>query len=157
MISFGQGGVIERRLLEQILDELKEIRFLLCPHLRHRVQQFIITQTTGEPGMALQSVAPGFNPQYTAATVPVGATLNPTQPVPTWTSSDTTNAPITSVDPTGLIATVGIPASATVGTSFTLTVSYQNLDGTVATGTLSQTIVAAPPADVTGFTISQTA
>lgn len=98
-------------------------------------------------------IAPGNSPVFTATPVP--ATSVPSTP-PTWTSSDTTNAPI-SVDPTGLIATVAIPASATVGASFTLTISYTNADGTVATGSTTQTIVAPPSPDITSFTIAQTA
>jgi hypothetical protein len=104
----------------------------------------------------MQAVAPGFSPVYTVSPVPAGAVLNPTQPVPVWTSSDSTNAPVTA-DATGLNATVAIPASAPVGTVFTLTVAYTNLDGTVAQGTLDQTIVAPPQQDVTAFTIAQSA
>jgi hypothetical protein len=98
------------------------------------------------------SIAPGNSPVFTATPVP--ATSVPSTP-PTWTSSDTTNAPIT-VDPTGLIATVAIPSTAVVGTSFTLEISYTNADGTVATGSTTQTIVSAPSPDITSFTIEQT-
>ena len=97
-------------------------------------------------------IAPGFNPVYTATPIP--ATSIPSTP-PTWESSDPTNAPVTA-DSTGLVATVAIPPTAQVGAVFTLTVTYTNADGTVATGTLEQTIVSAPPADITGFTIEQT-
>ena len=99
------------------------------------------------------SISPGNSPQFTATPVP--STSAPSTP-PTWVSSDTTNAPV-SVDPTGLIATVAIPAGATVGAAFTLTVSYTNADGTVATGTTSQTIVAPPSPDITSFDVAQTA
>jgi hypothetical protein len=109
-----------------------------------------------ENSMALTPLSPGFSPQFTASPIPAGAVLNSSQPVPTWTSSDTTNAPVTA-DSTGLVGTVAIPASASVGTSFTLTVSYTNLDGTVASGSASFTIVAPPQQDVTGFTITQSA
>jgi hypothetical protein len=70
-------------------------------------------------------------------------------------SSDTVNAPV-SVDSTGLVATVALPSTAVVGTSFTLTVSYTNADGTVATGTISLSVVAAPSPDITSFVINQT-
>ena len=49
------------------------------------------------------------------------------------------------------------PGLVRMGTRFTLTVTYTNADATVATGTLAQTIVAAPPSDITSFTIQQTA
>lgn len=103
--------------------------------------------------MPLLPIAPGNSPQFTATPVP--ATSVPSTP-PTWMTSDTTNAPVT-VDPTGLIATVEIPASATVGAGFVLTVSYMNADGTVATGSISETIVAPASPDITSFTVAQTA
>ena len=104
----------------------------------------------------MQPIAPGFSPVFTATPQPAGNVLNPAQPVPTWTSSDTTNAPV-SVDSTGLVATVAIPSTAVVGTSFTLTVSYTNADSATATGSFSGTIVAAPPMDISSFTVEQTA
>jgi hypothetical protein len=135
----------ESHLLKQIIHELREIRRELRPH--PNITSFTITQEN-----PMLSISPGNSPVFTATPVP--ATSAPSTP-PTWVSSDTTNAPIT-VDPTGLIATVAIPTSAVVGTSFTLTVSYTNADGTVATGTTSQTIVAPPSPDITSFTIAQT-
>lgn len=107
-------------------------------------------------GDSMLPIAPGFAPGFTATPAPAGAVPAPGNPV-TWTSSDTTNAPVTpnASDPTGLTATVNIPANAVVGTAFTLSVSYTNADGTVATGSASFTIVAAPSPDITGFTIVQ--
>lgn len=102
--------------------------------------------------MALLPIAPGNSPVFTATPVP--ATSVPSTP-PGWTSSDTTNAPIT-VDPTGLVATVAIPANAVVGTQFTLTIHYTNADGSAATGETTQTIVAPASPDITSFTIEQT-
>ena len=104
----------------------------------------------------MQPIAPGFSPVFTATPQPAGNVLNPAQPVPSWTSSDPTNAPV-SVDSTGLVATVAIPSTAVVGTAFTLTVSYTNADGTTATGSFAGTIVAPPPMDISSFTVEQTA
>jgi hypothetical protein len=117
----------------------------------NRIEGFTIKQL-GDP-MALTPIAPGNSPQFTATPVP--ATAVPSTP-PTWTSSDTANAPFT-VDSTGLVATVAISSTATVGASFTLTVSYTNADGTVATGSITETIVAPPSPDITSFTVAQTA
>lgn len=103
-------------------------------------------------GDNMLSIIPGNSPVFTATPVP--ATSAPSTP-PIWKSSDTVNAPVT-VDSTGLVATVEIPATAVVGIGFTLTVSYTNADGTIATGTTSQTIVAPPSPDITSFTIAQT-
>lgn len=135
------------REIARVLHVVREIE----RELHHQpITAFTITQK-GEP-MALLPIAPGFSPVFTATPVP--STSFPATP-PTWVSSDTVNAPIT-VDSTGLIATVAIPATAVVGTAFSLTISYTNADGTVATGTISLTIVAAPSPDITSFTIAQT-
>ena len=137
----------EIELLEKILHELRLIRHELKPSTN--ITAFSIKEISMFP------IAPGFSPIYTATPVPAGTFPAPGN-VPVWTSSDTTNAPVTA-DATGLVGTVAIPATAVVGTSFTLTVTYTNADGVVATGTLAQTIVAAPPSDITSFTIAQTA
>ena len=100
-------------------------------------------------GDNMLSIIPGNSPVFTATPVP--ATSAPSTP-PTWESSDTVNAPIT-VGSTGLVATVEIPATAVVGAGFTLTVSYTNSDGTLATPqTNSFTTVAPASPDITGFT-----
>ena len=99
------------------------------------------------------SLSAGQTATFSTTSLPAG-----TQPaagnLPVWTSSDTTNAPVTifSADPTGLSATVIFPASVAAGLSFSLTVTYTNADGTVATQTNSFVTVAAPSPDITGFT-----
>jgi hypothetical protein len=100
------------------------------------------------------ALAPGNTAVFTATPTPAGTALGPGI-VAVFTSSDTVNAPVTA-DATGLIGTVVFPSTAVVGTSFTLTCTATNADGTVATGSASFTIVAAPSPDVTGFTIAQT-
>jgi hypothetical protein len=115
------------------------------------IDSFTITQQ-GDP-MALLPIAPGFSPVFTATPVPAAAVPNPATP-PVWTSSDVVNFPITS---SGLVATAALPASAVVGTTGTLSISYTNADGTVATGSFSWTIVAPPSPDITSFTVAQTA
>jgi hypothetical protein len=145
----------ESRLLEKLV-EIGQEQIVLLKKLLHNqsriVTGFNITQQ-GDP-MALLPIAPGFSPVFTATPTPAGTALG-AGIVATTTSSDTVNAPVTT-DSTGLIATVAIPTTAVVGTSFTLTTTATNADGTVATGSASFTIVAAPSPDVTGFTITQT-
>jgi hypothetical protein len=136
-----------REILELQRETVRLLHALLRRFHPHRIERFVISLEN-----PMLPIAPGNSPVFTATPVP--STSVPSTP-PTWTSSDTTNAPIT-VDLTGLIATVAIPASATVGASFTLTISYTNADGTVATGTTTQTIVAPPSPDITSFTIEQT-
>jgi hypothetical protein len=100
-------------------------------------------------------IAPGSSPQFTVSPVPVTSIFSTP---PTWTTSDTVNAPIT-IDSTGTVATVAIPLSATVGASFTLSATYTNPDGSIATGTTSQTIVAGTTTstNITVLIIEQTA
>lgn len=143
--------------LERLERSLWDIQTVLI-RIEHRLEPKNVTSFTIQQeiiNMALLPIAPGFAPQFTATPQPVGVVLNPAQPVPTWVSSDLVNAPIT-VSSTGLVATVNIPVTAVVGTAFTLTVNYTNADATTATGTISLTIVAAPPADATSFVITQT-
>jgi hypothetical protein len=139
------------RLLHEILHELKEIRREL--HHKTAVTGGIMYQQ-GNP-MALLPIAPGNSPQFAVTPTPTGVTTLAANTV--WSSSDTTNAPVTAnaSDATGLTATVNIPSTAVVGTTFTLTWTYTNADGTVATpATLSLTIVALVT-DVTGGTMAQ--
>lgn len=137
----------DREILHKILRIVEHIEHELRPH--PHITSFTIQETSMVP------IAPGFSPVYTATPVPAGTFPAPGN-LPAWTSSDTVNAPVTA-DATGLIGTVAIPATAVVRTAFTLTVTYTNADGTVATGSLSQTIVTAPSPDLTSFTIAQTA
>ncbi len=102
-------------------------------------------------------LAAGQTATFTATPDP--ATATPTASSLVWTSSDTTNAPVTpvSTDATGLSATVTFPEDVQAGVVFELTITYTNADGTKATGTSTYTTVAPAAPDVTGFTIAQTA
>ena len=144
----------EMRSLRNIEHQLHEI-----DHRLERIERELRPRRSTITALQIRRltmlpIAPGFSPVYTATPDQAGTFPAPGN-LPVWTSSDTVNAPVTA-DATGLIGTVNIPATAVVGTAFTLTVTYTNADGTVATGTLAQTIVAAPSPDITGFTIAQT-
>src|SRR5208337_72775 len=130
---------------------LYRLLYLIERELR-RITGFTTITEQGDP-MALLPIAPGFTPGFSTTTLPAGTVPDPATP-PVWTSSDTTNAPLrpNSADATGLSTYVAIPTSATVGTTFSLTIDYTNADGTVATETDSFTIVAGPSPDITGFT-----
>jgi hypothetical protein len=136
-------------LLWKILEEICEINDKLSPV----VTGFSIKQT-GDPDMALTAPDPGATLVFTATPTPAGSAL-PAGVVPTWTSSDPTNAPVTA-DPTGLIGTVILSSSITVGESVTLTITATLPDGTTPTGSTTFTVGATPPVEVTGFTIVQT-
>jgi hypothetical protein len=145
--------------LEGILETTKENTLLLKEILHrlpppNRIVRFVITRQ-GDTLMGFPLLTPGTSAVYTATPVP--STAVPSTP-PTWTSSDTVNAPVTA-DATGLIGTVDVPSTA-VPATFTLTVSYTNSDGTVATGSVTDQVVAAPPPpspDITAFNVVRTA
>ena len=108
------------------------------------------------------SITPGNSPQFqvtpTWATPPAaGVTTLAAQAA--VTSSDTTNFPVTlnSDDPTGTTFTANLPASAVIpagGEEITITWTYTNADGTVATvtGTVTEEGIVD---DVTGGTFAQ--
>jgi len=142
-------------LLRQLLWEAREQTDLLRSiddKLLSQVTGFTIQQQ-GDP-MALTAPDPGATLVFTATPTPAGAVL-PAGVIPTWTSSDPTNAPVTA-DPTGLIGTVVLATGITVGESVTLTITATLPDGTTPSGTTSFTVGATPPVEVTGFTIVQT-
>jgi hypothetical protein len=150
-------GHIEHTLRYQT-NILLNILYTLNPNHPPPITGFTIAQIQQKQGdsvMALTPIAPGFSPAFTAAPVPSTSFPAPGN-LPVMTSSDPVNAPVTT-DVTGLIGTVAIPTTAVVGTVFTLTESYTNADATVATGTASYTIVAAPSPDITSFNIAQSA
>jgi hypothetical protein len=100
--------------------------------------------------------APGQAPQFQVTVTPTGVAVNPASSV--WTVSGAITT-VASVDPTGTIATVDIPSTASVGTEFTLVWTYTNADATTATAEYVATIVAAvlPTPDITGGVIAQIA
>lgn len=146
------------KLLREILEATRENTTLLRRILkflerdRHHITGFMPITEKGDL-MALLPIAPGFTPGFSTTTLPAGTVPNPATP-PVWTSSDTVNAPLqpNTADPTNLSVFVAIPATAVVGTVFTLTITYTNADATVASQTNSFTIAAVPPPDITGFT-----
>lgn len=77
--------------------------------------------------------------------------------VPTWTSSDTTNAPVVpSAD--GLTVTVSVPSTAPttlVGTTFTLSLAATLANGAVVTGTVNVPFLSASTGTVASFVITQ--
>lgn len=139
-----------------LLHESIRLQFKILNHFNlQNIVGFVISQQ-GDDTMPLLPIAPGFAPVFTATPVPPTAVPNPATP-PVWTSSDTVNFPISVNLANNLQVTANIPSTATVGATGTLSISCTNQDGTVATGSFSWTIVAAPSPDITSFSISQTA
>lgn len=142
------------RLLNEILHQQRETNRLLRRLVKDEEPKPITGFTFTQENPMLP-FAPGSSPVITITPLPAGVQL--TQAAPTTVSSDPVNYPV-SVDATGLIATINIPATATVGAAAaTLTTTYTNADGTVATST-SQPFgpIVAAVTDVTGFTFAQT-
>lgn len=140
----------EQHEIEEILREEREI----LRELRHPN----ITAFTDIKELYMTPLAAGQTATFATTPIPAGTAPDPTKI--TWSSSDTTNAPVTvnPNDPSGLSAQVAFPASVTAGLTFILTINYENPDGTFASQANSFTTVAAPPLDITGFNpITQTA
>jgi hypothetical protein len=145
------------RLLKRLI-ELQEHTLMVLERIEYRLTPHLVTGFKSRQENPMVPLYPGNTIVITFTPLPVGA--EPASgDVPTITSSDPVNAPVTA-DSTGLVATVAFPETAVVGTEFGITINYTNPDGTVATpNTFSGTIVAPPPPpspDVTGFTSEQT-
>ena len=140
----------EKHILKAIYGEIQSIRFVVQEWFAlwkkvvvSTVVRFEITQL--EDGKmkvtkfktvitSLIGIAPGATGTFVA--IPVDANGNqdmlPAGIIPTWVSSDPTNAPVVpSAD--GLSASVSLSPSATPGTPFTLTVSAPLPDGSTPT------------------------
>lgn len=153
---------IELELLRDIVYELRQSRHELrdIKHIllrQHEVARFIITQQ-GEINMPTQGpltgIAPGASGSFAAQ--PVDASGNPQTlaagVVPVWSSSDSTDAITPAAD--GLTASVAVSASASAGSTHTLSVALP--DGT-ANSPVSLPILGTAPAPVASFVVTQTA
>jgi len=152
--------LVERSVALQCesLFVLKRIEDKLGP--KPEVRSFIITQRTeGETNMADQQPVKGIVPGTSATfdATPQDAAGNtitePVGTVPTWISSDPVNAPVVaSTD--GLSASITASPTAPLNTTFTLSVSLTNADGTVANGSTPVPFIAASVV-VASFVITQ--
>jgi hypothetical protein len=105
--------------------------------------------------MALQQPDPGATLQYTATLNPAGSSLGSV--VPVWSTTDAANVTVTP-DATGLVASVVLSSSISVGETVTLTISATDpATGNVATGSAQFVVGAAPSTFPTSFTLTQTA
>jgi len=134
-------------LAVSIAELARTIGQVILAPTNFKIKQISIT-SEGGISMAIKGVLPGAAGVFTATPkAPDGVTtvaLPVGSSVPTWTSSDPTNAPVTaSAD--GLTATVNVAADA-VGGDFDLTVTATLPDGTtVITGTATVPILPPPP------------
>lgn len=111
-------------------------------------------------GDTMLPIQPGSSPQFQVTPTFSGAPFALVAAQAAVSSSDTTNFPVAlnTSDPTGTIFTAAIPSSAVIpsgGESVTVTWTYTNVDGTVATvtGTVTENGID----DVTGGTFAQVA
>ena len=151
------NGIAGNQTLQEILQVVQSIDGYVS-QIVNDLNPPPITGFTAIQEKTMVPLAPGQTATF--ATTPIPSTSVPVAASLIWSSSDTVNAPTSpnTADTTGLSTLVAFPTTAVVGTSFTLTISYTNSDGTLATQSNSFTIVAPPSPDVTGFTaITQTA
>ena len=103
---------------------------------------------------SLTGIAPGSTGTFSLT--PVDKNGNPSSlpsgVVPSWTSSDPTNAPLV-VSDDGLSATCTVPDSAPAGTQITLSVTATLPDGTTPNGSAQFPILTL---EVASFIITQT-
>ena len=140
------------RIQSQILDLLKRQFNRVLGGVMHQI---------GEPNMALVPIQPGQTPVFQVTPTFSGAAFATLAAQVAVTSSDPTNFPVNLVatDPTGLTFEAPIPSTATPtggSESITITWTYTNTDGTVATvtGTVTENGIVD---DVTGGTFAQIA
>lgn len=138
----------ERQILredDKILHELREI-----DHQLHHPNVTGFTEIKEITTMV--PLAAGQTATFATTPLPAGTAPDPTKI--TWSSSDSTNAPVVvnPNDPSGLSANVAFPSTTPAGLAFILTINYINADGNAASQANSFTTVAAPPSDITGFT-----
>lgn len=135
-------------ILKQVHEQTELLR-TIRQILQHNIQGGRIRRI----GDTMTPINPGSAPQYAVTVTPADATFIASDSV--WTTSDETNAPITPSDD-GKSVVVNIPSTAPLGSTFVITWSYTNADGTTATAAVTETIVA-PVVDVTGGTVAQAA
>lgn len=143
----------ERKFEQEVREELEEQEKLLREILQdvkpsHTVTGGIIRET-GNPMIALK---PGNSPQFGVSPLPAGVKTFAAQAV--VTSADPADVIVmNAADPTGLTFTDTINPAAVEPVTLTLTWTYTNTDGSVATvvGTFSEVT------DVTGGTMAQVA
>jgi hypothetical protein len=153
--------VLERiaRTLERIDEKLERIGETLNHEFNRVLGGEMAQIPSGEP-MALVPIQPGQTPVFSVTPTFSGAPFTTVAAQAAVTSSDPTNFPVAlvSTDPTGLTFSAAIPTGATPtggDEPITVTWTYTNTDGTVATvtGTVTETSID----DVTGGTFTQIA
>jgi hypothetical protein len=137
----------EREILHddrEILHELEEVE--------HEINHPNVTGFTPIKETEMVPLAAGQTATFSTTPLPAGTAPDPTKI--TWSSSDTTNAPVVvnPNDPSGLSAQVAFPSTTPSGLTFVLTINYINADGNAASQANSFVTVAPPPSDITGFT-----
>ena len=132
---------MERLLRKLVNDEAEDL---------NRIERFAVIK---QENSTMVPLAAGQTATFSTTPIPATSVPNPAA-LPVWTSSDTTNAPVSpnTADKTGLSTLVVFPSTAAAGVTFSLTITYTNADGTVATQTNSFVTVAPPSPDITGFT-----
>lgn len=138
---------MERLLRKLVNDEAEDL---------NRIERFAAIK---QESPTMVPLAAGQTATFSTTPIPPTSVPNPAA-LPVWSSSDMTNAPVSpnTADASGLSTLVVFPSGVAAGVTFSLTITYTNADGTIATQTNSFVTVAPPSPDITGFTpIVQTA
>jgi len=141
----------DRKILRddrEIIKRLDAIEHEL--HHPHTITAFTDIIQTGEIPMV--PLAAGQTATFATTPLPAGSAPDPTKEL--WTSSHPDIAPVVPNpnDPSGLSAQVAFAEGTPEGLSFILAINYTNPSGTVVSKANTFTTVAAPPANITGFT-----
>ena len=163
---------------DKILESLRELRRELHKvsesqekefALIHKILSALLKEQSKVTGgtisrtedTSMLSISPGNSPQFLVTPTFSGTAFSLLAASASVTSSDTTNFPVTlnTEDPQGTLFTAAIPAGATVPTGseqITITWTYRNVDGSVATVTAVVTETGlSTQSNVVGGTINQ--
>jgi hypothetical protein len=154
----------EYTVLEHIAEESLQVQILILQELRALRRWFQYSTLTGgtfRQGAPMLAIQPGNTPKFLVAPTFSGAAFTTNAAQASVQSSDPANFPVEldPSDPTGLTFDAPIPSTATPtggSEAITVTWTYTNTDGTVATvtGTVTEEGIID---DVTGGTFAQVA
>lgn len=117
-----------------------------------QISDFTLSQRKGAVFMAINGVAVGATGTFQIGFVPPSGVPLPTPPTVTV---DDTNVTLGAVSTDGQFTFTAAVAAGDTGTSFNLTVSGTNAAGTALQHVFNVPILAAPPVQITDFTLNQ--
>lgn len=138
--------------LRRIANELEELNCLVRQFLIHQVTGFRLFQIIGGKEMPISGIQAGSTGTFQIGFVPPNGV--PLQSGPTVSSDD----PLVTLGPVSTDGTFTFTASvdaSDANTSFNITVAGVNGAGAALTHSFNVPIIAAPPPQITDFTLNQ--